>query len=1151
MTDLTDYMTEDRKLWENHNSPGAAEGRAIVQKEDDILQKQVDDKARTAYDATDLGASGPPEGDYDYRADYEAGNTLVPDEDGGITLNNKQFKPAAASVAGTDLVTGKQYTDHWKDEHGDIAKGRKALSEGQFNTLTGATYDQTDGLFDVANGMIKEGATFKEYQDQVVGPWNNDQMGMAWHAAISAHQTMEDIDTQGRRYYDEMRENYDQFEGVVHSIPADGYTEESLSLDKDWIKGSRRMGEFLFGAGSNDDKTDEQIAEAAKMFISQTRNNIDMTVLWANRIINENDPELARTWLALDAQYDAMDITSESIGRFATAQMNVTNLLTFGGGILITQMGKFATGQGIKNAIKGVAYGTAYDATLSGAAGVAENLSRQNIEIVGEARTKVDPLEATFSGVLSAGAGVVIGGTVNVASNKTVRDYAVGKAGDAVNFMGQNMSDLGIGPMPGSPAAQRGSVGFDSLTPVTGDQQVTASFKLQGALTGLKDGSKPITVRENVRAMVNKGLITEQEVKWSGLEEFVSKKEAAGQKISRQELIDHVERTTPKPELITSQTPQYHDYSLMAKTTEGDDAGLSGVGYRENMLVLPGRADPDSNFSVGHLNMAQKTQLDADDAMIGHSRVESASTEELGVGKMVLEIQSDFHKEGQQGGYVDSGGDWIGNQVALAGHKGPGAIEHSRLISDYASRDVREASINNIIRTAEEHGIDPYAKNAVAKLWPHLTETERALAGESRPIYQPYGKDWDNMGMRLEIMDSINNGDDFIAWPASGDQISAIEQWGGVYGNEGIIKRATVDRNKAMKKMGLEVEEVDMPQYKDSGMADYPWGEDAGEAAGVYSNYLRNEQRQLAWYDSDSDTWTIKAYPNEEDWIKAQAVYDNTLTSDGRILPGWIEGSVEGTQQYDDLLKHLDTVGDDLGTFDVDAFLDMAHGVLSDDPAELSTKFNVIRLTDDVKAKFRKEGMNMYGAAPVGLGASGIPLQSAMNPEPEEVEEKPKSFMDDPEMKKIIRKAMADPKNDEFFEALKEWGKQRDEEEAAEAAEARKNDPQRRHVGDPDWVDKDRARDPEKTRRLDAGPDNTLLDPPERKEKERIVEYLMDTWQTGANRTLERGSKEDVHLRALFNQLNMRELAEWEEKYREGDRKRAKRKRDAQGRFIK
>ena len=1102
MTDLTDYMTEDRKLWENHNSPGAAEGRAIVQKEDDILQKQVDDKARTAYDATDLGASGPPEGDYDYRADYEAGNTLVPDEDGGITLNNKQFKPAAASVAGTDLVTGKQYTDHWKDEHGDIAKGRKSLSEGQFNTLTGATYDQTDGLFDVANGMIKEGATFKEYQDQVVGPWNNDQMGMAWHAAISAHQTMQDIDTQGRRYYDELRENYNQFEGVVHSIPAGGYTEASLSLDKDWIKGSRRMGEFLFGAGSNDDKTDEQIAEAAKMFISQTRNNIDMTVLWANRIINENDPELARTWLALDAQYDAMDITSESIGRFATAQMNVTNLLTFGGGILITQLGKFATGQGIKNAIRGVAYGTAYDATLSGAAGVAENLSRQNIEIVGEARTKVDPLEATFSGVLSAGAGVVIGGTVNVASNKTVRDYAVGKAGDAVNFMGQNMSDLGIGPMPGSPAAQRGSMKVgedvpddlpkiadeypdvseeyihafydntpeDEMTPelfrdyldifeegeelvpsgppvVSGDQQVMASFKLQQLLGGVKDGAKPITVRENIKAAINKGLVTEQEVKWSRILDHLDDLEHNNVKVIRGEMIDIVEGHTPKPKIVPVKQTQYMNYSLnsrdssmfenydeagyivsepnlvramerdfaekgdtfeyqLAETGEwhsmsGKDAfqsldfhlgsvpqGQSGelafktrmtnantgevqefpfvddlhdymwaryeavgtdvsknVKYDEHMLVLPSRGAGAK--VMAHFPEEQINTLGPDDTMIGHSRIEAAELDGK-PGKMVLEIQSDYHKEGQKRGYLDA----EGNPT-----KFPEAPDELQALG-IPSRIYHDVAVKN--------GIDPYEKNAMTKIWPLLDEEFRREMTESMPDVQPFGKDWDAMGMRLEIMDSINKGDEFVAFPASGDQISVIEQWGAAYGDDShsIVKRATGKRVKALEKMGIKVEQVDMPQYKTTATSnsELEWDGDVE----VAMRDLLFRRRQLLWYDSGDDMYVTVAYPNQGDWDTARAV--------NREVNGYIEGS-SGEPLYDDLHNLAYNTGDLLnrGSSGDLARQARAEGVTQAGAGEdeMSTLFNVIRLTDELKAKFRKEGMNMYSAAPVaGVAAS-------------------------------------------------------------------------------------------------------------------------------------------------------------------------------------
>ena len=1064
MTDLTDFLTEDREAYQNAHSEGALQGQSILKQDQQVKDDKVKANGRAAYDATDLGTSGPPEGEYNYDADYQDGNTLTPDEGGGVTLNNKKFNPGVSSVAGVDVGTGKRYTDHWKDEDGDIEKGRKTLSEGQFNTLTGATYDQTDGLFDVANGMMKEKATFKQFQDEVRGPWNNDQMAMAWHAAQTAHETMEDIDTQGRRYYDEMRENYDQFEGVVQVIPVDGYTEETLAADENWIKGSRRMAEFLFGEGSTANTSDEEIARNAKFFISQTRNNLDMTILWANRIIKEDNPELARTWLALDAQYDAMDMSLDSVGRFAIAQVNITNLVTFGGGILISNLGKFATGQGIKNAIKAVAYGTAYDAALSGAAGASENLARQNIEITGEQRDEIDPLEASVMGVLNAGAGVVIGGTVNAATNKTVRQYATGKAKDAVNFMGQNMQDMGMpGHSPGSPASQRGSFSLEP-TVTKGDDQVRASFKLQELLGGVKDGTKAITVQQQVKAALNKGLITPQEVKWSGIEDYLDMVDVNEVKLSRAEMLGVIENNTPRPELIPSQNPQYAEYSLKAKNAQmigPDDAWrdtdsvineqLLGEGYRENMIVLPGKRDPDSSYMPGHFYDAQKRQLNADDAMIGHSRVEGASTKELGNGKMVLEIQADLHRTGQQSGYATKD-EWVGSQpIRKQSTENYPAGQGAHLTS---SNEV----YSEILGLANEHDIDPYAKNSISKLWPYLSEERRAMLSRGRPDPAPYGKDWDSLGMRLEIMDSINRGDEFIAWPSSDDQIRAIEQWGDMYegdGSAGIVKRATVDRNKAMKKMGFEIEQVDMPQYKDAlhgsniydmeltaadvvdnptiraemnevmtqvdthftavlddgqkvylsndhmvGLVNYEYGDimvdlenakftvstDEGyqsftgiEKARDYM-YEIYEKARITHGEMLSNNIPDHAIDEMADEVHEVLRRQNMLmeldwregySPDDWVILSYPEGIPEGLSAPELRARGeiIEVIPDAEYWNRVSDIVGDSHGV---NKKKTSTMFNVIRLTDEVKTRFRKEGMKMYGAAPAaGAAASG------------------------------------------------------------------------------------------------------------------------------------------------------------------------------------
>jgi hypothetical protein len=687
--------------------------------------------------------------------------------------------------------------------------------------------------------------------------------------------------------------------------------------------------------------------------------------------------------------------------------------------------------EGVKASLKAVAYGTAFDAALSGAAGVAENVGRQNIEIVGEQRDEVDPVEAGVAGTVTAAMGAGIGLPINVAANKTVRDYAAKKTGDAVKFMGDNIS---MGPMSGSPAAQRGSIGI----PVTGQQKVEATFKLQDLMSGLKDGSKPVTAQQAVKAAVNKGEITPQEVKWSGIEEYLEKAAEEGRTINRADLAKYIEDKTPIPELVETAEKTYGQYSfhpdehmswndfeetsyivseplvvntmvkhfdekgykfthtnLQGETIEftneeafklldfeygpGVDeggaftitgpegtvahfgsgprssqggVGIEGIhdwmwsefetvgttresasGYRERMLVIRG-GDKEGQYSPPHFQNSAY-ELDHTDAMIGHSRVEKAESPELGTGKMVLEIQSDFHKAGQKRGYIDEDGNWVGTQEISRTEPGVGQGEHLTYDADL---------YRVLLDVANKNGIDPSEKNAVARVWPFLDEPTRKFMAKGRTPLAPYGKDWDAMGMRLEIMESINNGDEFIAWPSTADQIDMIEQWGGMFkGGESIVKRATTERVKAMKKMGFEVEQVDLgPTYMNPdnnvmSLDDYGSYEEAADAFLARSN-------QAVVPDPEGDGYILYAYPNgmpgpEDSWAR-------------------VHGG--------DKLKRISE--DEIDDF-VAEIVDEMHEEASDRPA-MSTVFNIIRLTDEVKQKFVKEGMPMYSVAPIGLAAA-------------------------------------------------------------------------------------------------------------------------------------------------------------------------------------
>ncbi len=437
-----------------------------------------------------------------------------------------------------------------------------------------------------------------------------------------------------------------------------------------------------------------------------------------------------------------------------------------------------------------------------------------------------------------------------------------------------------------------------------------------------------------------------------------------GAKLSRGEMLGVIENNTPKPKIVPVSKTQYKNYSLntwrqsqqpgmdridpATAAMREEFAAIHGLpepvltGYDEHMLVIPGGTGAKV---TDHFAEEQALTLSPNDTMIGHARIEAAELDGQ-PGKMVLEIQSDYHTEGQRHGYIGNKGDSFVGSQPIAGTLAPGARKGL-----YGYQHV-------LVAAADKNNIDPFAKNAMSQVWPFLDEGTKAKLRETTPALQPYGKDWDAMGMRLEIMDSINRGDEFIAFPASGDQISVIEQWGGTFEGESVIKRATTDRVKAMKKMGLTVEEVDMPQYK--GMGDVINAEYDYNIEEDLVNLLHS-RRQLLWYDSHHQTYMVTAYPNDADWDAARHVWDQNS--------GFMAGE-EGEPLYDSMNEYARNKGDFLGAYEQGEEISyFAARELRKAGEEMSTVFNVIRLTDKVKERFRKEGMKMYSAAPV-IGAA-------------------------------------------------------------------------------------------------------------------------------------------------------------------------------------
>ncbi|MCP4487675.1 MAG: hypothetical protein GY820_10225, partial [Gammaproteobacteria bacterium] len=148
-----------------------------------------------------------------------------------------------------------------------------------------------------------------------------------------------------------------------------------------------------------------------------------------------------------------------------------------------------------------------------------------------------------------------------------------------------------------------------------------------------------------------------------------------------------------------------HDYMWTRYSDVG--IGISKTGkYDEHMLVVPGGTGARV---ADHFADEQALTLSPNDTMIGHARIEAAELDGQ-PGKMVLEIQSDYHTEGQRHGYIGNKGDsFVGSQPIAGSSK---SAERKGL---YGYQHV-------LVAAADKNNIDPFAKNAMSQVWPFLDE---------------------------------------------------------------------------------------------------------------------------------------------------------------------------------------------------------------------------------------------------------------------------------------------------------------------------------------------------------------------------------------------------------------------------------------------
>ena len=145
-----------------------------------------------------------------------------------------------------------------------------------------------------------------------------------------------------------------------------------------------------------------------------------------------------------------------------------------------------------------------------------------------------------------------------------------------------------------------------------------------------------------------------------------------------------------------------------------------------------------------------------------------------------------------------------------------------------------------------------------------------------------------------------------------------------------------------MKKLGFEVEQVDMPEYKDllGGEIDL----DPELVNDQYQEILFRRNQLIV--DDGDQGYKLLSFP---DGVPAR--WGSNKVSDGELL----------------------NTGELLKEYTEDEFVDFTFDLVEKSmvPKEMDTTFNVIRLTDEVKEQFKKSGMNMYSSAPVvGVAAA-------------------------------------------------------------------------------------------------------------------------------------------------------------------------------------
>jgi len=216
------------------------------------LDERTDTELPGLMRSSELDVKGPPPERYNYRGMHQDDGNFVPDEDGGIALQNKHA--SGIEVAGVDINTGKktgaQYyggsieasiAAGWPEDEMDlVASGRDKLAESHFNTVTGHPDADVEALTEVYRGAMKQGAA---KEDVDIPGWPEPQKEEAAAAAVSLNLTEHDIGQVINGTFDYGA----AMAGTVDPIPAEpgSIPEDTMREDSGWVADTQIVMDYL------------------------------------------------------------------------------------------------------------------------------------------------------------------------------------------------------------------------------------------------------------------------------------------------------------------------------------------------------------------------------------------------------------------------------------------------------------------------------------------------------------------------------------------------------------------------------------------------------------------------------------------------------------------------------------------------------------------------------------------------------------------------------------------------------------------------------------------------------------------------------------------------------------------------------------------